>query len=157
MFVAFDSFKPFDCISYFTFVCDPSCNRNAGNNVLCAQTLAIMKTTLVLLLVFVTLNSFALVHNDPPASKGPKNTLKVAVDREIGRRLFFPIRDSQAMGVADLVLGLQENGQLEVLNIQTDNPRIQTFIERRLSTVFVRKDLVVPGETFSYRLVFRKQ
>jgi len=116
-----------------------------------------MKTTLAFLIVFLTLNGFALTHKDPPSANDQRNRLKVAVDKEVGRRLFFPVRDAQAMGVADLVLGLQSNGQLEVLNIQTDNPRIQSFIERRLSRVFVRKDLVVPGETFSYRLVFRKQ
>lgn len=99
----------------------------------------------------------AAAHPGHQPSKSAASQVKSAVDKVIQKRLFYPLSDA-AEGAAQVSVEVKPSGQLELLSIETDNPKIKRFIERRLSSVVVR-DVNVPGEgeVFHYKIVFRKQ
>jgi hypothetical protein len=114
--------------------------------------------TIVMLLMFSALSFTAGAHTRERGHGGPvRSELKAALDRTLDRQLFYPADESGVEGRAELLLGVDRTGAVELLTIETDNPRIQAFLERRLAGVFVRKELAVPGQTFRYELVFRRQ
>ena len=118
-----------------------------------------MKTIVLAISLLLSSGSltFANASGQPESDPTLRQRLKAALDRQISRSLFYPGEEGLVSGEALVDLKVADSGEIEILAVETSNPRIQSFIERRLNSRFIRKELAVSEEVFRYQLVFKKQ
>lgn len=118
-----------------------------------------MKTIVLAISLLLTSvsTSFANASSQPESDPSLRQRLKAALDKQISRYLFYPGQEDLVSGEALVDLKVTDSGEIKVLSVETSNPRIQSFIEHRLNSRFIRKDLAVSDEVFRYQLVFKKQ
>jgi hypothetical protein len=118
-----------------------------------------MKTIVLAISLLLSSGSISIANASGESESDPtlRQRLKAALDKQVSRYLFNTGEEDLVNGEALVDLKVADSGQIEVLSVETSNPRIQSFIERRLNSRFIRKDLAVSDEVFRYQLVFKKQ
>jgi hypothetical protein len=116
-----------------------------------------MKTfaiTLAILLSVFTADASSTVDKK---KNSKRSTLKEAITKQIYKHFFFPVIENEESmeGSANVTFQVLPEGNVQVLLVQTGNPAVRKFIERRASKIKVSKDLVVAGEIFQFRLTFK--
>jgi len=111
-----------------------------------------MKTT-----ILFSLFAIALALTSPANASGGfggggnPDAIKAAVDRTVSKKLYFPVREA-AEGRAQVSLAVRPGGKLDIVSLETDNPKLRQFIERRLSSVVVREAVNNGrGEVYHYQ------
>jgi hypothetical protein len=83
--------------------------------------------------------------------------LKEAIAKQIYKHFFFPVIENEESieGSANVTFQVLPEGNVQVLLVQTGNSDVRKLIECRAAKIKVSKDLVVAGEIFQFRIIFK--
>ena len=83
---------------------------------------------------------------------------KQLLDKEIQKHVFFPILSAATTNTTvDVILRINNAGQVEVVSANSDNEQIKLFVQKKLSEIVFNKESVNTGEVFQYRFSFKRQ
>ncbi|MDZ4823439.1 MAG: hypothetical protein SH856_08270 [Flavobacteriales bacterium] len=83
---------------------------------------------------------------------------KAALDKLIYKNIYYPVFSKLENGsTADVTFKVEENGMLTILSIHASNSSVRSFVEGQLENVKLKKEDVMAGEMFRYRLRFKRQ
>lgn len=107
----------------------------------------------MLLVIGLSMPTFA---SDNPDSN--REQTKLLLDKEIQKHVFFPVLSAATVNATvDVILRINDAGQVEVVTAQSPNEQIKLFVEKQLSEITLNKEVVQAGEVFHYRFSFKRQ
>ena len=83
---------------------------------------------------------------------------KQLLDKEIQKHVFFPVLSAaNTNATVDVILRINEAGNVEVVSASSANEPIKQFVEKQLNDITLNKETVQTGEVFHYRFSFKRQ
>ena len=116
------------------------------------KTIKIIKSTLVVMILFLTVTSFA--STDPTVLSYKENRMK----RIVSRTIDFPKVSNELINGKEIVsvdLKVAEDGRIVVKEIN-GNPTFTGYVKEKLEKIVLKNMKELTGKSFIYKFVFSK-